>query len=79
MQIFIKDLTHYILCNPCTPSLCDSQCTESKNNTSKSYLPVKRKSVNSFTPNSSSRIIQEGKKKKSERKQAATWNELKIK
>lgn len=46
-------MTHYILCKPCTPNLCDSQCTENRNNTPKSHLSVKRKSASFFTPNSS--------------------------
>lgn len=47
-------MTHYILCKPCTPNLCDSQYTENRNNIPKSHLSVKRKSASSFTPNSSS-------------------------
>lgn len=73
MQIFIKGLTHYILCNPCTVNLCDSQRTEKRNNTLKSHLSAKRKSVSSFTPNSSPCSRKGKREKKPESNLAATW------
>lgn len=58
---------------PLHSNLCDSQYTENRNNPPKSHLSVKRISVTSFTPNSSPCVRQGKKKKKPERKLAATW------